>query len=232
MSKPKQGAPKTEEPRGEKRYKVLRLKAVPEDRIADRGFGILDNRYDRLVADEFKTPEEASAYVDEHLTPKTKPKLKTMNDISAAEAAKILHCARNFDSDGDPMEDYCLRPEYFPQDISARDFLECLELYSNMNMWTHGAVGDRFYDEQMAELREVAANIPEEDLKELSDAERKVFDVFRDNPGISNKEMGGKLNLSEDTIKTHFRNICDKLEIKAGRGRRRGLAAKYPPRMR
>jgi ATP/maltotriose-dependent transcriptional regulator MalT len=86
-----------------------------------------------------------------------------------------------------------------------------------------------FYDDQRAALADVADRIPEEELKVLSDAERKVFDVFRNNRGISNKEIGKILNISEETVKDHISSICDKLGIREGRGRRRELAAKYPP---
>ena len=134
VSEPEQGAPNSEDPGSEKRYKVLRLKPDPDNSRPDRGFGIWDNRHKMVVADEFETPEEAAIYVNEHLTSKTAPiaKLKTMNEISAAEAAKLFHAARNFACDGYPGDNYCLWPEYFPKDIEARDFLQCLDLYSRM----------------------------------------------------------------------------------------------------
>jgi hypothetical protein len=159
-----------------------------------------------------------------------KPKLKTMNDISAAEAAKLFHAARNFNCDGDPMDDYRLRPEGFPKDIAARDFLECLDLYSKM--WAHWAEshtevsGEGFYDSQRGELADVAADITAEELAKLGAAERKVFDVFAEDSNLSNKEIGKKLGISESTVKSHFRVIFNELGIKEGRGRRRALASK------
>lgn len=245
MSKPKQQTPKTEEPEDEKRYKVLRLKASLENRAPDRGFAILDNRCHSVVVDGFETAKEALAFIDEHLSPRSdpKPRLKTMDEISAAEAAKIFHGARNFRFDRDPSEDYCLLPEYFPQDIAARDFLQCLDLYTEM--YNEGMGGDRgarntptsytvehrdISDEQRSALVEIASTISDPDLDKklpVGSREREVFDVLRQNPGISNLEIGEKLNISESTVKTHLLRAFHKLELEGGR---KEVWAKYPPR--
>jgi DNA-binding CsgD family transcriptional regulator len=50
----------------------------------------------------------------------SKTKLKTMNQISAAEAWKLFHAAWGLDATGH----YRLRPEYFPENIALEDFFK------------------------------------------------------------------------------------------------------------
>lgn len=246
VSEPEQGAPNSEDPGSEKRYKVLRLKPDPDNSRPDRGFGIWDNRHKMVVADEFETPEEAAIYVNEHLTSKTAPiaKLKTMNEISAAEAAKLFHAARNFACDGYPGDNYCLWPEYFPKDIEARDFLQCLDLYSRMysdgseypfasktpSTTSYTVEHYHISSEQRAALAEIASTISDADLDKklpVGSREREVLDVLRQNLGISNQGIGDMLHISESTVKTHLLKAYDKLELEGGRGE---VWAKYGPR--
>jgi len=249
VSKRKHEAPKTEEPGGEKRYRVLRLEADPGNHTPDQGYGIIDlnNRHmhSMLVAKGFNTSEEASAFLNQHLTPTMGPnqKLKTMNEISAADAAKLFHAARDLD-DYDPLEPYGLRPEYFPHDIGARDFLQCLELYSKMvsegsqypfasqtpSTTSYTVEHRHISDEQRAALAEIASTISDADLDKRLPAgsrEREVFDVLRENPGNSNKEIGEKLGIGESTVKTYLLRIYETLQLEGGR---REVWAKYPPR--
>jgi len=69
------------------------------------------------------------------MSDETKPKLKTMNDISAAEAQRLFHKAMVFD-DGLPHLLYMPVENGFPKDIAARDFMECLDKYRKM--WSDG----------------------------------------------------------------------------------------------
>ena len=238
VSEPEQGAPNSEDPGSEKRYKVLRLKPDPDNSRPDRGFGIWDNRHKMVVADEFETPEEAAIYVNEHLTSKTAPiaKLKTMNEISAADAQSyfmLLGISPVMDTRG---RTDCLWPEYFPKDIEARDFLQCLDLYSRMysdgseypfasktpSTTSYTVEHYHISSEQRAALAEIASTISDADLDKklpVGSREREVLDVLRQNLGISNQGIGDMLHISESTGKTDLLKAYDKLELEGGRGK-------------
>lgn len=66
-------------------------------------------------------------------------------------------------------------------------------------------------------LREFARKItgdkqPEERNGELSDREKDVLRLVAE--GMTNRDIGGRLNLSENTIKYHLKNIMQKLHLK------------------
>lgn len=170
--------------------------------------------------------------------PKTdpKPKLKTMNEISAAEAAKLFHAARNFDCDGYPGDDYCLNPENFPHDIAARDFLQCLELYSKMvsegseypfasktpSITSYTVEHRHMSDAQRDDLVKVSQSLSEKDLERLLKRTPKVLEavnVLRENPDFQDKEIGAKLGRSYKTIRaqlsTAYRilRVADRIEL-------------------
>lgn len=127
------------------------------------------------------------------------------------------------------MDDFCLRPEYFPQDIAARDFLQCLDLYSRMysseiggnpSTTSYAVEHLNISDEQRAELAKIASTIPEDELDEklpVGSREREAFDVLRQNPGWSNKEIAKELGIAESTVKTYLLRAYDKLGLEGGR---------------
>ena len=156
-----------------------------------------------------------------------------MNEISAEEAAKLfIACCRDLAPDFFPDDPYQVNwtdPKAFPKDIVAGEFLDYLKLYSEL--CGHGLQSEQhntmsLNDEQRDELANVAPDITGEELAKLSATERKVFDVFAEDSTLLNKEIGKILGMSEKTVKSHFREIFDKLRIKEGRGRRRELASK------
>ncbi|HEY6040560.1 MAG TPA: response regulator transcription factor [Anaerolineae bacterium] len=66
-------------------------------------------------------------------------------------------------------------------------------------------------------LREFARKItgdkqPDERNGELSDREKDVLRLVAE--GMTNRDIGGRLNLSENTIKYHLKNIMQKLHLK------------------
>jgi RNA polymerase sigma factor (sigma-70 family) len=67
-------------------------------------------------------------------------------------------------------------------------------------------------------FREQSA-IAEKALMALTDRERQIMRLVSE--GLSNKEIGRRLNLTDGTIKVHLHNIFQKLEI----GNRTALAA-------
>ena len=102
-----------------------------------------------------------------------KTKLKTANEISAAEAVKSFHAAWVLDATGQ----YCLIPESFPQDIGAKNFMESLTLYR------------RLRSKQRAEPAEISQTLTVKDLDELfprAPRQRKIVDVIWRN---KNREM-------------------------------------------
>jgi hypothetical protein len=226
--------------------KHIEFKNRYEVRPAGPHFTLFDTFRDShmLYPEVFDTFEEASAFLSEHLSSHAdkdqKTKLKTMNDISAADAAKLFHMARNLHCDGAPMDDYCLYPDYFPRDIAARDFLQCLGLYSRMfsegndNLLplntpnTSYAIEHHISDEQRTRLAEVVPRLSDEDLmaKGLTDAEIRAVRAYVDveNRNLSRKQVAGKLDMNDQTLKTHLSRACDKLGIEPGHARRRKLA--------
>ncbi len=177
-----------------------------------------------------------------------KKKLKTMNEISADEAVKLFKAAlRDVDWDRDPevyFEDglpVCPDPRRFPKDIAAKDFLESLVLYRQMCIDVEERANDIFarehYDEQIDEVANIAANIPEKDLEELlnqlTPTQRKVFDLMVDGSHPQLKDfMNDKALISkkgeqmaEGTIKTHVSAICKIFGVP----NRKALAAKVKP---
>jgi DNA-binding CsgD family transcriptional regulator len=150
---------------------------------------------------------------------KTKPKakLKTMNEVSAAEAVKLFHACMVLD-DGDPMSLYAPIPENFPEDIAAKDFLEQLRIYRDM--WSegeHSASGgfDFLSDAQREELVEVAKTLPEKDLETLGRQKRRIVELFRENPDIQNKEIAARLApMSTKTVEKHVSALLKKFKVK------------------
>jgi DNA-binding NarL/FixJ family response regulator len=66
-------------------------------------------------------------------------------------------------------------------------------------------------------LREFARKMtgekqPDEHGGELSDREKDVLRLVAE--GLTNRDIGGRLNLSENTIKYHLKNIMQKLHLK------------------
>jgi len=171
--------------------------------------------------DRFRTREEASAFIDEHLSPKKK--LRTMNEISAADAAQLFRAARDFDSH-DPLSEYCPRPDYFPKDIAARDFLQCLELYSKMESEgseypfaskTPSTTSYTVEHRQISDAeRKAYSAIPEKVLEgSLTRMQRQVCDLLvRRN--LSYKQIATELAISESTVHKHISDIYEEYKVK------------------
>ena len=125
--------------------------------------------------------------------------LKTMNEISAAEAVKLFHASMHFD---DPIDLYAPTPKGFPGDMAARDFLECLKLYEEM--WAIGQYDEsQDLDDQMVKQTQAAANVSAQDLEKLTPSEKKVF-LLWNNERLSYKEIAAELSKSPQTVKAQL----------------------------
>ena len=47
----------------------------------------------------------------------------------------------------------------------------------------------------------------------MTNREREIVDLIAD--GLSNKEIGKKLNIATDTVKSHVHNILEKLSVRS-----------------
>jgi hypothetical protein len=158
-----------------------------------------------------------------------KPKLKTMNEISAAEAVKLFHAAMVLN---DSVVDlYMPIPEGFPKDIAAKDFMDSLAVYrqwwSDREVCADGATGISYgYDEQIDEVARAAASLPKETLEEslaqLSPPQRKVFDRIVDgrHPRFKDLETDETLisdrtgkKMGKGTIKKHVVDLCKIFDV-------------------
>jgi len=54
--------------------------------------------------------------------------------------------------------------------------------------------------------------------KEPTEREKEILDVLVSTPGIQDKEMARKFNISQRTVQTHLRNIYAKLDVNSRTG--------------
>lgn len=136
---------------------------------------------------------------------KAKPKLKTLNEISAAEAVKL------FDGEG------------FPKNVAAKDYFEAALLYRRLR-----SLDGHFKTGQRAEI-----TLTEKDLDELffrAPQQRKIVDIIRRNKPRTMSlaeiafELGG-VNQSTRTVQNLLTRIFEKTKSKD----LRELTEKLPP---
>jgi DNA-binding CsgD family transcriptional regulator len=145
-------------------------------------------------------------------------KLKTMNEISAAEAVKLFEAAVNFPGspnwyDGDPESDYKPIDGGFPTGICARDFLECLRLY----MGLHIPMDYETTDPNITEVaRKIIEQITDGELRQLSPQQRKIVELLRINPNQQIKEIAFQLDVKTGTVKSQLTAIYARLKLPGG----------------
>lgn len=143
----------------------------------------------------------------------TSKKLKTMNEISAAEAVRLFHSVMEFGW-GIPEEQYSFIPDAkFPEDIAYKDFMDELMRYRAVYMGDMSYAPGNFFEEERAELANVAANIPDDELETLTPMEKEALLALRDNPSLTVDELAEKLGKGLSTVKTHLRNVYRKLGV-------------------
>jgi len=166
--------------------------------------------------------------------PKTEPptKLKTMNEISAAEAVKLFEASMNFPGGehwGDPEEDYLPITKGFPLDVAARDFLDCLKLYREwyMDSESYGPVwSPEVFEEQKAGLIKVVTEHPEI-LVQLTAKERAVIVALDENNELTREEVADKLGMKLGTLKKHMENAGLRLNQGKPLSSRAGIINKF-----
>ena len=72
------------------------------------------------------------------------------------------------------------------------------------------AAGKRYIPLEIAEKLANALNFQEQTVM-LTAREREIFNLLGE--GLSNKEIAGKLIISETTVRVHISNIVDKLKL-------------------
>jgi DNA-binding CsgD family transcriptional regulator len=163
--------------------------------------------------------------------PMAKKKLKTMNEISAAEAVKLFQAAMVLDDYNEPGFVFEVKPSGFPDNIAARDFFESLNFYKEM--WREGRQAD--WDAQWAAIDGLRKSVfqtieqPDPDglFDTLSPAQKRVYTACKDNPNLSNKEIAAQLNLSPKTLQVHLESICATFNVR--KRRELFLARPMPP---
>ena len=118
---------------------------------------------------------------------------------------------------------------YLPKNLEADDFFAMLDRAARGEPALTPALARRLLQE-FAKPPEKAAEAPA--TEELTPREREVLELMVD--GVtSNRKLAKRLNLSENTVKFHVRNILDKLRLHdraqvVGYALRRKMADKDP----
>ena len=102
------------------------------------------------------------------------------------------------------------------KEMAGQDLLQSLRAIVNGETVIPGPPTDQAQDQ--AQAREQSPN-PETALAVLTERERQIMRLV--SRGLSNKEVGRRLNIADGTIKVHLHNIFQKLEV----GNRTALAA-------
>jgi DNA-binding NarL/FixJ family response regulator len=97
---------------------------------------------------------------------------------------------------------------YLPKDLEADDFFAMLDRASRGEPALTPALARRL----LQEFAKPPEKIPEAPAEELTPREREVLELMVE--GVtSNRKLAKRLNLSENTVKFHVRNILDKLRL-------------------
>lgn len=97
---------------------------------------------------------------------------------------------------------------YLPKDLEADDFFAMLDRAARGEPALTPALARRL----LQEFAKPPEKIPEAPAEELTPREREVLELMVE--GVtSNRKLAKRLNLSENTVKFHVRNILDKLRL-------------------
>ena len=97
---------------------------------------------------------------------------------------------------------------YLLKDLEASEFFEALDAIQQGD----AVLPKRLAGNLLDEFREQAKRVGDADeLDPLSSREQEVLDLV--SQGMTNKGVGARLYISENTVKYHMRNILDKLHL-------------------
>ncbi|MBI2535296.1 MAG: response regulator transcription factor [Deltaproteobacteria bacterium] len=97
---------------------------------------------------------------------------------------------------------------YLAKKIEPRDLFEMLRGVFRGEAPISRATAAKILDEFAAQAHRAPQEMPEE---KLSPKEREVIELLT--KGWTNKEIGNKLGITENTVKNHLKNILDKLHL-------------------
>lgn len=97
---------------------------------------------------------------------------------------------------------------YLLKKIEPRDLFEMLRGVFRGEAPISRATAAKILNEFAAQAHRATEEIPEE---KLSPKEREVIELLT--KGRTNKEIGNKLGITENTVKNHLKNILDKLHL-------------------
>jgi RNA polymerase sigma factor (sigma-70 family) len=97
---------------------------------------------------------------------------------------------------------------YLLKKIEPRDLFEMLRGVFRGEAPISRTTAAKILNEFAAQARRATEEIPEE---KLSPKEREVIELLT--KGRTNKEIGNKLGITENTVKNHLKNILDKLHL-------------------
>jgi DNA-binding NarL/FixJ family response regulator len=97
---------------------------------------------------------------------------------------------------------------YLVKNLEADDFFALLDRAANGEPAFTPALARRL----LVEFSKPAEKAPAEEPDALTDREREVLELMVEGV-VSNRKLAKRLNLSENTVKFHVRNILDKLRL-------------------
>jgi DNA-binding NarL/FixJ family response regulator len=100
---------------------------------------------------------------------------------------------------------------YILKGVAARELLRILRSVAAGESYVPPALAASLLLE-MHEVSRQSAKLPENPLNDLTERERQILEGMAS--GLSNKEIGQKLFLSEKTVKHYITNILQKLQVR------------------
>jgi DNA-binding NarL/FixJ family response regulator len=98
---------------------------------------------------------------------------------------------------------------YLLKNSDTRSFFDFIESAARGETPLSGRLATRIFREFARRMNNEEADAPDETL---SEREKQVLVLAAE--GLTNREIAGRINLSENTIKYHFKNILEKLHLR------------------
>jgi DNA-binding NarL/FixJ family response regulator len=101
---------------------------------------------------------------------------------------------------------------YCTKSLSGEELLLALETISRGNAWLHKPIKDRVLNRGLSPPAVARKRTYKASESQLSPREREILMLIT--TGMTNNQIAAELHISPDTVKTHVRNIMDKLQCK------------------